>query len=113
MTSLTIDGAWPANMRELVDLELQEGAWPVVIWALKRGERVSRAIETAGEEYAALTGMAAEFAMIGSIPQGAEEFSEVGNMTLVRADWVKEGFIVIARGCTKVYKEEYKRWRKI
>lgn len=95
---------WPIPLREmrLVCFPAALTGMPLMVWSLQPGEKVSRQIAQAGEQFALSTGLDAQVAFIQRIPAGAAEFAEVGEITLVRADWVPEQFICVGRGGMKV-----------
>lgn len=100
-------------MSEMVALETVTGHWPVLVRRLKPGEKVSLAVSQAALEFAEALGQAAQFAFIASIPVGApaEDCIEIGEVTLVRADWLPVGVLVLARGGMQVIRDEFREWR--
>lgn len=90
-----LKATWPA--REPISLRVPLGVWPMVAWWIG-DDRVSQAMIDGGEAFALAFGMDPGYAFIRRIPAKAHEFVEVGGITLVRADWVPEHFIAVARG---------------
>lgn len=109
---LEMDGSWP-KVRRLVDLKVPCGVWPLVIWHLDSMQKVSTSIIQAGEAYQKERGCEPDLVLIKTLPLGAEEFLEIRNMTLVVADWIPDGFIVVAKTGTTRIDKEYQRWQKI
>jgi len=103
---------WSAGLRDMVDMQVPVGSWPVLAWSLTRGEKVSKAISDAAMYFLARNGMEAVFAFISELPQGADEFVEVAGGSLIVAEWVPAGFVVLARGGMQVIRDEYKFWKK-
>jgi hypothetical protein len=95
-----LDANWHNGLRELrlVCFPAVGRGEPMMVWSLAQGEKVSRQIMAAAERFALAMGMDPQFAFVRSIPTGAEEFVDVRGVTLVRADWVPEGFICLGRG---------------
>lgn len=92
-----------------VPVEYREGetvltrvVWPLVVWFVMPGMRVSQAIIDASAKYQAKTGKAAELALVGRIPSGTHDLIEVGGVTLVYQDWVEPGFVLVGRSDDKV-----------
>ena len=104
---------WKVDQRGLVEYPTPCGWWPMVAWALNPGEKVSKAIGDAALEYAAKCGVDAQFAFIWALPAGAVEFAEVAGVTLVLANWVPNGFVVLARGGTQRIGEEYRKSSRV
>jgi hypothetical protein len=104
---------WPKGLREMVDMPVPCGVWPVLAWSLTPGEKVSAAIRDAAQEYALKCGDNAVFAFIREIPSGAEEFVDVAGATLVLADWVPSGFVVLVRGGMLKMNAQYQSWRTV
>jgi hypothetical protein len=94
-------GAWHlharAPMRGRIDLPVPLGIWPMVAWWIGDG-KVSTAIIEGGAAFAVEFGLDPMAAFIKTIPAGAREFVEVHGITLIRADWVPDHFIAVARG---------------
>jgi hypothetical protein len=86
----------PLEYRTAAD-ELQNVLWPLVVWHVEPGTKVSRAIIAASELYAQKTGKPALLALVHQIPEGAEEGVEVRGVTLVRQEWVEPGFVLVGR----------------
>jgi hypothetical protein len=113
MLTIEMDApTWPA-LQGLVTLRVPLGVWPVVLWQLAPGQKVSSQIIQAGEVYYTTTGKEPDMAMLNSIPAGAAEFLEIKTMTLVLADWVKPGYVAISQTGTTIIDQEYRRWHKI
>jgi hypothetical protein len=104
---------WAADLRGMVDVAIPLGTWPVMAWALRAGERVSQSISEAAAAYGQANGMDAEYAFLQKMPSGAPEFVEIGNVTVLTADWVPVGFVALARGGTQIIDAEFLRWAKI
>lgn len=100
-------GAWHlrgyAPIRARIDLRVPLGIWPMVAWWVGEG-KVSTAMVEGGAAFALAFGLDPVYAFIRQIPARAQEFVEVGGVTLVRADWVPENFIAVARGGMQVLK---------
>jgi len=105
--------SWQAGLRDMVDVPTELGLWPVLAWGLIPGERVSTAIQAAAQAFSERNGIDAIFAFICTIPAGAEEFIELGKVTLIQADWVPTGFVVLARGGMQKIGREYQHWKRI
>jgi len=116
---------WLPGMRGMVEMDMPAGTGPVMVWALRAGEKVSVAISDAAEAYARELFIDAQFAFIGRIPAGGEEFAEIptgpqgpallrdGSVTLVQAKWVPRGFVAVARGGTQRIRKEYQSWSRV
>lgn len=87
--------AWPLRAR--IDLPIPLGVWPMMAWWFGDG-KVSTAMIEGGLAFAVEFGLDPMFAYIKQIPPKAQEFVEVGGVVLIRADWVPDFFIAIARG---------------
>ena len=93
-----LDASWPA--RELLRIPLPSlGAaeWTVMAWHIGTA-KVGRAMLEAGEAWALLYGIDPPYAFIRNIPQGAEQFVELGGICLLSAEWVPEGFLAVGAG---------------
>lgn len=104
---------WKVDLRGYIEFPTPCGWWPMVAWALTPGERVSKAISEAALEYAAKCGEDAQFAFIRTLPAGAEEFVEVAGASLILAEWVPVGFVVLARGGTQKINGEFQKWNRV
>jgi hypothetical protein len=105
--------SWQKDLREMVEMPVPLGVWPVLAWALTPGEKVSKAIHQAALAYALQRGEDARFAFMHTIPAGAEEFVEVAGATLMQADWVSDGFVVLARGGTQQIGKDFRSWQRV
>jgi hypothetical protein len=83
--------------------------WPLVVWHVEPGAKVSQAIIAASELYALQTGQDPQIALIHAIPPGAEEFVEVRNVVLIQAGWVEPGFVLVGRPADKLVEVEWKK----
>ena len=105
--------SWQAGLRDMVDVPTELGLWPVLAWGLIPGERVSTAIQAAAQAFAERNRIDAIFAFMCTIPDGAEEFIELGKVTLIQADWVPANFVVLARGGMQKINREYQHWTRV
>ncbi len=99
-----------AGLRGMVEMPVEHGVWPVLAWSLAPGERVSQAIAEAAGVFARENGVEAQFAFMWEIPAGGEEFAEIGEVTLVQADWAPVGFVVLACGGMTRIIGEFQHW---
>ena len=104
--------ALSAGFRDMLDVAIPLGAWPLLAWHLTPGEKVSQAIMEATAAFTQATGHPAQYAFIGVIPTGAAEFVEVGLVTLVQADWVPAGFVALASGGMQQIEPEFRNWKR-
>ena len=104
--------ALSAGFRDMLDVAIPLGAWPLLAWHLTPVEKVSQAITEAATAFTLATGHPAQYAFIGVIPAGAAEFAEVGSVTLVQADWVPAGFVALASGGMQKISTEFKQWKR-
>ena len=109
---------WKPGLRGMVELEVEHGIWPVLAWCLAPEERVSKAIQDAAQIFAQESGRYAQFVFTWAIPKGVAEFAEVGgsddcpDMTLVLAEWVPAGFVVLACGGETRIFEPFRAWKR-
>lgn len=75
--------------------------WPMVVWAVKPGEKVSKIITQACEEFTRHTGIDPDMALVRTIPPGAQEGVMVKTATLTVADWVQPGYVAVCQSQTK------------
>lgn len=113
--------SWTAGLREMVEMPVEHGLWPVLAWSLTPGEKVKGAIQDAAVYFYERNGLYAQFAFVSALPAGAEEFAEVEvvrdkgpypNVTLVLADWAPRAFVVLARGGMTRISGEFSSWHK-
>lgn len=106
-------GDWP-KASGIAMMRFEISTWyPLWLCYVPEGEKFSKAIIDAGQEYLMAFGRQAEIAMIGSIPPGAEEFVELNGITLVQADWVQLRYVAVGRGGCQTFDEGFKRWKKV
>ena len=77
------------------------------------GAKISTAIKLAVAEFARETGKQPQFALVRSIPAGAEEFQDVYGATLVRSEWVPEQCVAVGLGGTEEIHADYRHWKKV
>lgn len=87
--------AWP--VRELISLPVPLGFWFMVAWWIG-DDKVSQAMDEAGNVFYEKYLVPPAYAFIKQIPAKADEFVEVNGITLIRANWVPDGFVAITRG---------------
>lgn len=104
---------WPMTTG-VVAMRFEISTWyPLWLCYVPEGEKFSKAILDAGYEYSLAFGQTATVAMIGSIPPGAQEFDEVGGITLVQADWVKPRYVAVGRGGCQKMDDGYRTWKRV
>ncbi len=98
-----IQARWP--LREVIRMQhpsfdgefFRSAHWTVAVWWIGP-EKISWVMVEAGVAFALATGRKPQYALMRRIPTQAEEFVDVKGMTLVRADWVPEEFLVVTAG---------------
>jgi hypothetical protein len=98
----------PLQYQNAASEVLYSALWPLVVWHVEPGEKVSRAIIAASELYAQKTGKPALLALVHQVPAGAEELVEVRGVTLVRQEWVEPGFVLVGRPDDKLVEVAWK-----
>lgn len=96
--------AWP--VREPVSISVRLGTWPMVAWWIG-DDKASKAILDGAEAFALASGVDAQYAFLKQVPAKAEEFADVKGITLMRASWVPDGFIAIARGGMQIISKDW------
>lgn len=67
----------------------------MVVWKLVQGERVSMAIRFAADVFERELGRRPGFAWMRSMPRGVEEWTVVGDVCLLTADWAYPGCLFV------------------
>jgi uncharacterized protein (DUF2461 family) len=89
---------WTPGLRAMRLVTFSHDQTPMMVWHVAQGEKVSKQIIQAAEQFALSIGLDPAYAFMATLPAGAEEFAEVKGITLVRADWVPAGFVCVGRG---------------
>jgi hypothetical protein len=80
-------------------LDIQTRHWPkprrLLVWSLRKGERVSEAIQAAVEMWTKAVGWEPKFAWVRSLPKGAEWCQEVHGCILLEANWIPRNCVAV------------------
>lgn len=80
----------------------REIEWPVMVWALRKGDRVSAQIKLAAQAHWDTFAKWPEYAWMRKLPTGTEDGMEVSmthcQVMLITADWVPSRCMVVGSG---------------
>lgn len=93
-----LEATWPCRELIMVKCEAWKCSYPLVVWKLAPGERVSEAFQAAFRIWAEKYKACPDFAFMRRLPKTIENGFEMYGSFFFEADWVPPGCIAVGNG---------------